>query len=508
MSGRDLSKNGWEKRETIGRFVRDIAIVAVICGVGFAWYKKKVEDDMAAHELATKASTLIAKDNPADLEQASELLKQALGIRPKHGYSIASLAEIHALLHVGHRGGDSHKSEARELLARAEQYAPNLPQTYSTKALLLLADGKAKEAEEFLTENVIKKDAGDARIFAALSSAQRAQGKLADARRSAKAAADSDWRNPRFAQLVGEGYLEEGDATNALIYYSKGLASNSEHIGNQLGKARAQIRRGDGLKEASDMIEKALGAKVSARLKATALVAKAEHELYEQKVDEALATAAQAAQADSAYAWAYSVQASGKARKGDVAGAAADYDKAIQADGFIAAFYFDAALTMAAAEDGARATGYLDRFTLKKDDRFFIVYGNVLRGLGRLDEAIAKYDEAIGENELNGEAYVSKGAILIAQNKLDEADDALNRAIRAQEFFPEAFLQRGHLLFAKKDYEGGVQEYAQALTQWKQARASREQLAAVIDDVKERLVKDRQREMAKAWETEATAMIR
>lgn len=506
MSGKNKGES-WEKRETIGGFVRDIAIVAVICVAGLAFYKKKVDDDMAAHELAKQASALIEKDNPAELEQALGKLEEALAIRPKHGYALASSAEIHAILHLEHKI-QGHEAKAREFLAKAEQHAANLPQTYSTKALLMLGEGKAAQAEEFLTENVIKKDAGDARIFAALSLAQRAQGKLVEARRSARAAVDSDWRNPRFARIVGDGYLEEGDAANALAFYARGLGSSSEHIASQLGQARAQIRRGESLQEIPAVIERALGAKISPRLKAQALVTQAEHQLREQKIDEALESTAQAASADPTYAWSYSVQASAKAHKEDVAGAAADYDKAIEADKFVAAFYFDAAATMAAAKDADRAVAYLEKFGLKKDDRYYLHYGNVLRSLERFDEAIAKYDEAIKENELNAEAYVSKGAVLISQNKFDEAQDALDRAVAAQEFNPEAYVQRGRLLFAKREFEAGVQEYAQALSQWKQGRAPREQLAMVVESVKQLLLDARQREFARAWETEATNLIR
>jgi tetratricopeptide (TPR) repeat protein len=506
MSGKNKGES-WDKRETIGRFVRDIAIVAVICVVGLALYKKKVDNDVAAHDLAKEASSLISRDNPADLELAATKLEAALAIRPKHAYALASSAEIHAILHAEHKM-PGHEGKAREFLERAEKHAFNLPQTYSTRALLMLAEGKAKAAEDYLTENVIKKDAGDARIFAALALAQRGQGKLVEARRSARAASDSDWRNPRFSQIVGDGYLEEGDAANALAYYAKALGSSSEHLASQLGKARTQIRRGESLQEVAGVIEKALEAKVSPRLKAIALVAKAEQQLLEQKFDEALETTAQAASADPTYAWSYSVQASAKVGKEDVPGAAADYDKAIEADKHVASFYFDAANTMAMAGDGERAIGYLEKFGLKKDDRYFLHYGNVLRRLERFDEAIAKYDDAIKENELNAEAYVSKGAVLISQNKLDEAQDALDRAVAAQEFNPDAYVQRGRLLFAKKEFEAGVQEYAQALSQWKQGRAPREQLAMVIENVKQLLLDSKQRDFARAWETEASNLIR
>lgn len=498
----------WEKRETIGRFLRDITIVAVLCIAGFAWYKKKTDDDIAAHELAKEAASLISKDNPSELKAALTKLEEALAIRPKHGFALASAAEIHAILHAEHREGGNHKGEAQRYLELAEKHAPNLPQTFSARAILMIGDGKAKEAEDYLIKNVLEKDAGDARIFAAMAQAQRAQGKLIEAKRSGRAASDSDWRNPRFSRIVADIYAEEGDHANALAFYGKAISSYSEHIASNLGKARLQLRRGQEVEASSAAIEKALKAELSPALRAIALTGKAELLLAEQKVDEALAMAADAAKADPSYPWSYALEAMAKVRKEDVDGAAEAYNKAIEADKYIASLYFDAAMLMAAVKKENEAVAYLDRFALKKDDKYFVTYGNVLRSLEKYDEAIAKYDDAIKENELNAGAYVAKAAILIHQEKYDEAEDALERATTANQFFPEAYVEKGNLLFAKKQYELGVQEFATALSQWKQARASNEQLMAVVQSVKQKLLDARERGYANAWEQEATNLIR
>lgn len=507
MSDMSMGEN-WEKRETIGRFLRDILIVAVLCIAGFAWYKKKTDDDIAAHGLAKEAASLIAKDNPADLKAAIEKLEGALAIRPKHGFALSSLAEVHALLYGEHLLGGDHEAKAREYLERAEKYAPNLPQTYSARALLMVYSGKSKEAEEFLRKNVLEKEAGDARIFGVLAQAQRAQGKLAEAKRSGRAASDSDWRNPRFSRIVADVYAEEGDAANALAFYGKALSSYSEHIASDLGKARLQLRRGQEMEASANAVEKALKADLTPALRAIALTAKAELLLSEQKVDEALAMTADAVKANAKFPWAYAAEAMAKVRKEDVEGAAAAYDKAIDADKYIASLYFDAAMLMAAVKNEEKAVGYLDRYALKKDDKYFLTYGNVLRSLEKYDEAVARYDEAIKENELNAGAYVAKAAILIHQEKYDEAEDALERATTANEFFPEAYIEKGNLLFAKKQYEQGVQEYATALSQWKQARASQNHLVAVVQMVKQKLMDVRERAFANEWEKEASNLIR
>jgi predicted Zn-dependent protease len=512
MSAKDLrSKSGenWEKKESAGRFLRDVVIVAVVLAGAFIWYQNRTKNAAAANALAKEAKDLVFKNNPADLDAAAEKLKEVLAkYDAGHGYSLATLAELDAIA-WGEQKVSSRKANAEQYAAQAEKAAPNLAQTYSAKALVMVFDGKAKEAEDFLNRNVIEKGAGDSRIFAALGQAQRAQGKLEEARRSFKAAFDSDWRDPRFAELIGESYLEEGDAANALAYFMKGVGANSEHYGCQIGAARARIMRGEQLKEASDSIAKALApeAKLTPRLKARALVAQAELRTFEMKFDEAVDSAQKASEADPSFAWAYRAKAAIKAVKGDAAGAAADFDKAIDADRNVAAFYFDASGIMARTGDGAKAIAYLERYPLKKDDRFFVRYGDVLRAVGRDDEALVKYDEAIKENETNADAYLAKAIILIGKKQLDDAQAALDTAIVAREFFPDAYVQRAKIQFEKKEYETALQEYAKAIEQWSKLRTPKEKLTGEIDSVKNLLIKAGEKDYAKAWETQMTALI-
>src|SRR5690606_35033268 len=144
------------------------------------------------------------------------------------------LAELNTILYAEHKVADR-KAAAQDFVDRAVQRKTSTAEEYASRALLLVADGKAAEAERFLNAEVIEKDAGGARIFAALGMALEAQGKVAEARRAFKAAVDADWRNPRFAVLIGDSYLREGDAANALSYYQRGLQSNSEHLGSSIG---------------------------------------------------------------------------------------------------------------------------------------------------------------------------------------------------------------------------------------------------------------------------------
>ncbi len=509
---KDVRKPGsdnWEKSETGGRFIRDIVIVAALLAGGFGYYYKTSQTKAEADKSAKVARDLLLKDDPVAYKQAEAKLKEVLQLDASHGYSLAALAELNAILYAEHNVSDR-KAAASEFVNKAVAEKTSTAEEFAAKAMMMTADGKAAEAEQFLTTEVLDKGAGGARIFAALGEALRAQGKLAESRRAFKAAFDADWRNPRFATLIGESYLEEGDSANALAYYTKGLQSNSEHLGSMIGAARARIRAGNGLKEAGDAIKAALerDAELTPNLKARALVAKAELELFEQKIDDAIATAHSAAQADPTFPWSFAVKAKAEALKQD-ANAAASYDKAIAADKYVAAFYFDAARSLlVAGADQAKALSYLETYPLKKDDKYFLEYGNALRAVGKLDEAVAQYDLGIKENEVNGTLYVVKGAILREQKKFEEAEKAFEAAQAANEFNPDLYVQKAMLRFDKKEYEQGMQEYATALSQWRQQKDSREQLTAAIASVKDLLTKAGQKQYANVWETEATQLIR
>ncbi|HEY0840840.1 MAG TPA: tetratricopeptide repeat protein, partial [Vulgatibacter sp.] len=286
-------------------------------------------------------------------------------------------------------------------------------------------------------------------------------------------------------------------------------AANSDHYGCQLGAARARLMRNEQVKEATDSIERGIkdAGSLTPALKARAHVAQAELRLFEQKIDEAIAAADAAGKADPSFAWAFAVKARALAIKGS-AEAVTDFDKAIAADKYVAAFYFDAAVALAAAGDATRATSYLDKYPLKKDDQYYLKYGHVLRALGKPDEAIAKYDAAIGENQTNADAYLAKGTILVAQQKYDDAQKVLDTAVIAREFNPPVYVQMALIHFAKKEWEEGLQRYATALTQWRTQKMPREELTAKIEEVKQTLLQAKERQYAQAWESEASNLIR
>lgn len=513
---RNRADQDWTKKETVGRFIRDVLIVAVVLAAGFGFYWKRQKDAVQANKIAKEAKDLILLDNPKDFYAAEKKLQEVLGIDSSHGYALAALAEMNAILAFEHKV-DARRTDAEKYLALTLKENPRVAERYSAKALLDIDAGRAKETADFIDKELLQKKAGAPRVFNAYGKAMKRLGKLDVARRSLKGAQDSDWRNPRFSADLAENYLEDGDTANALVTYGKGLNSNPDHLLSRIGKARVSILRGENLKEASDILADVLARpadELTPNLRARAITARAELRLYEGALPEAIADADAATKEDPAYAPAYRAKAIALARREDPAAVAA-FDKALATDPNVALFYFDASATLIATGiDTAKALTYLEKYPLEKDDRYFVKYGDALRLLGRLDDALAQYNKAIAENGLNAAAHLSKAIVLMDKNAAAEKPDwteaqtELDYAVGAQEMYPDAYLQRGRLQFLQKKYVEGAAEYAQALHQFRTLKAPREHLTGIVEAVKQEMLKAKERDMAKMWEQEATALIR
>ncbi len=514
----------WNKREKPGRFLRDVSIVALVLAGAFGLYWYKTDQAHKANQTAKEGKDLLVRDNPKDLLAAEAKLKEVLAkYDDAHGYSLATLGEINAVLWADHHI-EARKAEAESFVARAWKENPGIAEQFAAKAYLEIEQGKAAEVEGWLKKDVLDKNAGAGRVFNAYGRAQRAQGKLDAARQSLKGAFDADWRNPRFAMDAADVYLEDGDTLNAATFYNKGLSANADHLGCRIGFARTRIMRMEGLKDASDTLEEILGkpeAELTPNLKARALVARAELRLYEQKSVEALADANAAVAADGKYAPAYVAKGLALARTKD-ASAAAEFDRAIAADAFVASFYFDAAHALL---DGGvaqeKALAYFEKFPLPKDDRYHLRYGDALRKLGKLSEAVAAYDASIKENPLNAPAHFQRSVALWgkkldadakkldaeAKTNAEEAMKSVQVALGVQEMFPDAQIHKGDMLFADKKYQDALQDYFLALQHLRALKAPRERLNGLFEKIKGDLAKAKEKELGKVWETEAGAAI-
>jgi tetratricopeptide (TPR) repeat protein len=502
----------WRKRLGLLQYLRDVAIVAVILGVGLFFYKRAQDTDRQVREFGRGAKELMYKDSLKAYAQAEQKLLAAYELNPKHGYIVSSLGELYGTRWIDF-GVEADAAKCREWAQRADKVDARINERYGAVLMSMLGDKKFAEAEKYATD--LTKRAASSHVVNGLGRAFRGEGKLDEARVALKKAADIEWRNARFADDMADLYLEDGDFANALGFYNKGIEASSDHVRSQIGRARAQIARGQRVKDASDVLTELAGRpaeELGPKLRGLVLIGMAELRLFEEKYEEAQKFAADAVAAYPNNGWAHYVSGKAAASLKDAAKAASSFDKALELDKFVPEFYYGAASALLAVGDNAKAQAMLDAYLkgLKEDDRLHLAYGNLMFKVGNADEALKHFDKALELNSFNANAHFSKGALLFeAKKDMDGAKKELELALEVQEYFPEAYTKLGEILFAKKEWADGCQQFAQTLIQMKALNAPRERLQAVRDAVNTRLVKEaKQREMAKAWMEESDKLIR
>jgi len=500
----------WHKRESAGSAVVQIILAAVVIGgLMFGWYRH-TQTKKHIYDLDKEGRDLLARDNPKDLRQAREKFAQALALDSKDGYTVSATALTDVLL-AGTYHVEADKAAAAEFVQQAEQVNAPIDEHFTADALWLLAQGKVQEADAYI-KGVQDRGALPSGLANALGHVRHMQGKLDEARPFFKKAQDIGWRSPRYAADLAESYFDEGDYINAAGFYQKALEANSQHYRAMVGLARTRIARGQDLKKASDDLDtiQALGADESApELTAMALTARSELRRFEQKYDEAAKLADQAIAADPNYAWGHLAKGVALSMKGD-ATAAASFDTAIKLDPHVGAFYFEAARGLAQLKSADKAEAFMAEYAknLKVDDRFHLVYGDLMKGLGNLDKAQTEYAAAIKANGLNAKAHYALGTVLEAKKQMPDAQKEFESALAAQHNFPDAQVELGNLKFEQKAWEDGLQEFAKALVQMKVANVERARIDGLLDDVSHRLTKANQKALAKAWMEQGKQLVR
>lgn len=500
----------WQARDSFGGFIVAVLGAAIVLGGGLFVYYRHAQTKKQAYDLDKAARDLVIRDNPKDLLAAKAKFAQSLALDSSDGFAVSSTALIEVLL-AGDYGLASEKAGADEFTARAEAINAPIDEHFTANALWLLHNGKVNEAEAYV-KSVQDRGGLPAGLANVLGRLRHAEGKLDESRAALKKAQDIAWRNPRFAADLADAYMDDGDAINAQAFYEKALEANSQHLRSMLGLARARIARGQDLKKASDDLDTvdALPAgEVTPTLKAMSLTARSELRLFEQKYDEAAKLADQAIAADASYPWAYVAKGNAQAKKGD-ASAAGSYEKAIALDAHTGAFYVAAARGLAQLKNSAKAEEFMGAYAkaLKVDDKYHLVYGDLMKGLGNLDKAQSEYNEALKLNGLNAKAHYELGTVLVAKSQLPAAQKEFEAALASQRNFPEAQVQIGNIIFSQKKYDDALQEFAKALVMMKMANVERAQIDGLLDDVNARLVKANQKALAKAWMEQGKQLVR
>lgn len=523
----DTKGGEWKKRESFGSALGQIVVVAAILGGGvfFYWKNDQTKKDVSERMKVVRQTAL--KGNPTDLQQALKQLDDVLSIKSNSPEALSLATGIHTELALVHKvpGADA---KAKEFLARAVKVDARGEDRHASHALFLVAEGKSKEAEDYI-EGQRKKGASSPKLFYAQGLALKAQGNIALAKPALNSAMEKAWKDPAYACGYGDVLLEEGSWGQALEAYSKGVNANPEHIRARLGVAAAKAYRKAGVKDSADIVTDVLGkdAELTPGLKARALAVRAEVANLEARYDDAIRDATNALTINPDDTWAMFAKARALAYKKDGTASSA-FDALVAKAPTAPVFFFEGALLLQGAGQTDAALALLGKYenfykgirntapdgtvvgALDRDDRYWLAKGDVLRYATKLDEALAAYDKAVEAKNVNViRAHYSRGSVFLAKKEFDKAIEELTPITPndGSGTLAEAYVAMGDTQFAKKEYAVGCQNYAFALAKMKQTQVAREQLNAMLTDVEKRLLSAGQKPMAQAWVKEAKPII-
>lgn len=517
----------WKKRESFSSAMIQIVVVGAVLAVAAYFFYARSTRRKEVSEKLREAKMVALRDNPADLASASKQLEEIFAIDADAKDALALAADIETSRWLTHNIPGA-EAKAREYLKKAESSESKTEERYGNKVLHLVAEGKAKEASDY-AEDLRKQGASSAKLWYGIASAHEAQGNLPLARSAYQQAMEKAWTNPRYYAGYGEALLNQADYRLAIDILSKGLSKNNEHILSKLDLALARIYRQDRVKDAEDAIKEALamGDELTPGLKTRALAAQAELANFQNRPDDAIRFADEALAINPNENFALFARARALALKKDPA-ALDGFKKAITQNKMAPGPYIMGAAMLAQAGNFDGALALLNDYeqvyanvmitapdgtqkkAIERDDRFWISRGDILRQAGKLDEAMVSYDRAIAADSVGiARAHFAKGALLLEKKEYDRAFDelALVTPDDGTGQIPEAYEAKGKVLFAKKDYVNGCQNFAFALTKMKAQQAPRERMNALLDSVSKDLSANGQKQMAKAWETEAKPLI-
>src|SRR5436190_5363014 len=150
-----------------------------------------------------------------------------------------------------------------------------------------------------------------------------------------------------------------------------------------------------------------------------------------------------------------------KAKNGDLDGAIADFDRAIQLDPKDAAIYNNRGLAKQAKGDFNAAIADFNR-AIELNPKDAVAYsnrGNTKRDKGDLDGAILDYNHSIRVNPKYAYAYYDRGLAKKQKSDLDGAIADYNRVIELDPRFAKAYCDRGVAKRRKGDLDGAISDY-------------------------------------------------
>ncbi|MBW4562510.1 MAG: tetratricopeptide repeat protein [Mojavia pulchra JT2-VF2] len=166
---------------------------------------------------------------------------------------------------------------------------------------------------------------------------------------------------------------------------------------------------------------------------------------------------------DRAQAWFY--QGLQQAKTGDLLGAIASYDQAIELKPNFYEYWFNRGLTLFHLEHFVEAVASYDKAIELKPDFYKAWYnkGGTLGELGEFDQAIASFEHVIEIKPDFADAWSSRGLALLKLGRLWEAISSYDQALLLQPEDQENWYYRGIALAVGEQHEDAIASYDQAL---------------------------------------------
>ncbi|AFY31878.1 CHAT domain-containing protein [Calothrix sp. PCC 7507] len=154
-----------------------------------------------------------------------------------------------------------------------------------------------------------------------------------------------------------------------------------------------------------------------------------------------------------------------QARSGDLLGAIAFYDQAIELKPHSDEYWFNRGLTLFHLEQFTEAIASYDQAVALKPDFYKAWYnrGGILGELGQFEAAIASFEQAIIIKPDSSESWASKGLALLKLGQLWEAIAAYDQALVLQPEDQENWYYRGIALAVSEQHEEAIASYDKAL---------------------------------------------
>ncbi len=493
--------------------IAQVMVVVVIMAGLVVWYKMNMEVRTEIREHLKEAAAVVARDNFDDLLAAEKSLKMAYALDDGDVKTITRLASVSANLWQNHNQVDR-KAKITEYLAFMEKEDLPNPERFTIKALLLKEEGKAQEADTFLSgiikRAIEKKDIFlNADIFGARALARLSLGQLKEAREDFSRAARFSGDTPHYQAAFASVYFREGNLPRTIKYYGDALRISPAHASSNLNAAYARILQGKDLEKAKKVLDEFLDEErhpaneFSPPEKGLLYLVRAEYALVTDAIPDANTWLRKSLETDDSSALAHNLAGRLASMNKDATKATAEFGRALQLDSKYPKIYFDRSESLHLLGDSTGAIEKLREFerALKPTVAYHVEAGNLYLRTDDMESAMNEFQKAVKVDELSPEAryqvarcYQAMGNKLGDDKKLAEQKRALYNDARQwyedSVMLPggergEVYHAMGRIYLDSEDPTNALDKLAKAAVMMQKSREPSAKIAGVYLDVAE-----------------------